>query len=232
MPFFNAQLNNLHRTTVEEFRDKVSAAVREPGYDFAETVDKAHVDALAKYDAVATGVLLDETDWSTVDERAKFVTELEQAAQTLRAHERTKMITQIERELKKSLAEPVALALGRPVPDMWDNVLGARREAVNAARASYLLRAKSASVLTDLNCTPNEDEQGLDALERSGWLALISRIGENTSETVLTMRLQRSFEERFRYDADGVPRVWRPTDDIDGVYVAARDAVRSMLTRP
>ncbi|WFD36186.1 Dynamin-like GTPase that mediates homotypic ER fusion [Malassezia cuniculi] len=222
-PFFLAQLNNLHKSLVQEFRQTILDGVREPGYDFGNVVDKAHAATLAKYDAAAAAVLLEDTDWSIVDERAQFIAELEQAGQALRADECAKMIAQIERELKKGLEEPVALALGRPTPDMWDNVLAARREAVNAARTSFLLHAKN------LNCTPDEDEQGLAALERRGWLAIITRIKGHTSEAVLSVRLQRFFEERFRYDTEGVPRVWRPSDDIDGVYVAARDAALALV---
>ena len=39
-------------------------------------------------------------------------------------------------------------------------------------------------------------------------------------------KLRTHFEERFRYDAQGVPRVWKPDDDIDGAFKVARDQVR------
>lgn len=222
-PYFVAQLKNLHKSLVREFRARVQESVREPGYDFGALVAHAHTDTLAKYEAAAAAVLLADTDWSTDDERSQFVAEIEAAAHALRAEESAKMIAQIEKELKKTIAEPVALALARPVPAMWDNVLEARSEAVHAARSAYVLRGKS------LNCTPDEDERALAALERRGWIALFARIREQTADEVLSMRLQRFFEEQFRYDAEGVPRVWRPTDDIDGVFVTARDNALALI---
>jgi protein SEY1 len=38
-----------------------------------------------------------------------------------------------------------------------------------------------------------------------------------------------SFEDRFRYDEHGVPRIWRPSDDIDGYYSRARDATLQLI---
>jgi hypothetical protein len=37
------------------------------------------------------------------------------------------------------------------------------------------------------------------------------------------------FEERFRYDEHGVPRVWRPDDDIDGAFKHAKDGALALL---
>lgn len=36
------------------------------------------------------------------------------------------------------------------------------------------------------------------------------------------------FEEKFRYDEHGLPRVWKPTDDIDSYFRRARDDVSTM----
>lgn len=38
-----------------------------------------------------------------------------------------------------------------------------------------------------------------------------------------------SFEDRFRYDEHGVPRVWKPTDDIEGSYTTAREATLKLI---
>ena len=38
-----------------------------------------------------------------------------------------------------------------------------------------------------------------------------------------------SFEDKFRYDESGVPRIWRPTDDIEGVYTKARESTMTLF---
>jgi len=43
------------------------------------------------------------------------------------------------------------------------------------------------------------------------------------------MKLRENFEDRFRYDEHGVPRIWRPSDDIDGLFAKARDHTLTLI---
>lgn len=42
-------------------------------------------------------------------------------------------------------------------------------------------------------------------------------------------RLRAYFEERFRYDEQGIPRVWKPEDDIDGAFKKAKDQTLELI---
>ena len=42
-------------------------------------------------------------------------------------------------------------------------------------------------------------------------------------ESAILGKLRNHFEERFRYDEQGVPRVWKPDDGIDGAFEKAKD---------
>ena len=44
-------------------------------------------------------------------------------------------------------------------------------------------------------------------------------------------KLRNYFEERFRYDEQGVPRVWKPDDDIDGAFKRAKDQTLQLIPR-
>lgn len=44
-------------------------------------------------------------------------------------------------------------------------------------------------------------------------------------------KLRDQFEDSFRYDASGTPRVWTPNDDIDGEFRRAKEEVSVMITR-
>jgi hypothetical protein len=54
-------------------------------------------------------------------------------------------------------------------------------------------------------------------------------VDEQTADTVLMSKLRSVFEERFRYDEEGVPRVWKPMDDIDGLFRIARDETLNLI---
>jgi hypothetical protein len=75
------------------------------------------------------------------------------------------------------------------------------------------------------NCTDEENVASLATLRKRAWLALRAKIDEQTAEPVILGRLRAHFEERFRYDEQGVPRVWKPEDDIDGAFKNAKDEV-------
>jgi hypothetical protein len=43
------------------------------------------------------------------------------------------------------------------------------------------------------------------------------------------MVIDHSFEDRFRYDEQGVPRIWKPTDDIDALFKSAREQTLQLI---
>jgi hypothetical protein len=75
------------------------------------------------------------------------------------------------------------------------------------------------------NCTEEENASSLRTLRRKAWQALRAKVDEQTSDANILNKLRSTFEERFRYDENGVPRVWKPDDDIDTAYRKARDPV-------
>lgn len=146
-----------------------------------------------------------------------------------------------QRNFKKQISDPVDLHLSAAAPDMWDKILAAFRNTLDKAESTYLAKAKSAFrsprhvypidmlILlspTGFNSTEEENTAALSLLRKRTWLALRSKIDEQTTDAAILSKLRANFEERFRYDEQGVPRVWRPDDDIDGAFKKAKDQVR------
>lgn len=80
------------------------------------------------------------------------------------------------------------------------------------------------------NCTDEENVISLALLRRRAWLTLRAKIDEQSADPVILGKLRGHFEERFRYDEQGVPRVWKPEDDIDSAFKKAKDQVSCVLT--
>ena len=125
---------------------------------------------------------------------------------------------------------------------MWDRVLTGFNDLINKAEATYTSKAAGGSYgiidcvgakliacLLAFNCTEEETSTALGTLRKRGWLALINKVKEHTADAALLAKLRASFEDSFRYDAHGVPRVWKPEDDIDGVFKKARDATLDLI---
>jgi len=84
-------------------------------------------------------------------------------------------------------------------------------------------------VSVGFNCTDEENADSLNILQRRGWSALRSKVEEQTSDPNILSKLRSTFEERFRYDEHGIPRVWKPEDDIDAAFRKARDQTLELV---
>jgi hypothetical protein len=117
----------------------------------------------------------------------------------------------------------VELRLSKASKTMWDQILRIFRDILDKAETSYLSKAKS------FNCTEEENKISLAALRKRAWQVLRAKIDEQTAEPVILGKLRNHFEERFRYDEQGVPRVWKPDDDIDGAFKKAKDQTLELI---
>lgn len=222
-PFVQTQLKNMHVHLLTQFKHAMRDGVLQPSYNFGALAREAQAQALADFDAETTSLLLSDTDWRMDEQRAQLVDEIQATARTLRKEESHKVSYAIEKEMRRQMAEPLELALASPSDTMWDDVLKAFARVSDEAVRTFQARSES------LNNTPDEEAETLRALQHAAWRLWLAKVQEQTSDAVLSMRLRGTFEDRFRYDAAGVPRVWKPTDDMDSAYVQARDATLALI---
>jgi len=83
---------------------------------------------------------------------------------------------------------------------------------------------------TGFDCTDEENDEAITTLRQRAWAVLRAKIDEQTADTGILTKLRTYFEERFRYDEQGVPRVWKPEDDIDGAFKKAKDATLELIS--
>ncbi|KAL0956809.1 hypothetical protein HGRIS_002922 [Hohenbuehelia grisea] len=222
-PLFLGQLKNLHKSCLVAFKQEMLDGMRGNDYSFADVVLKAQAQCEKRFQEGATEALVEETDWVWADELELLRDETRSVADQCRKDETKKMVNLIERNFKKQVSEPVELALNKAAPGMWDSVLLAFKDTLDKAETTYLMKAKS------FNCTDEENETSLATLRKRAWLALRAKIDEQTADAVILSKLRGYFEERFRYDDQGVPRVWKPDDDIDSVYKKAKDQTLELI---
>ncbi|KAF2031608.1 root hair defective 3 GTP-binding protein [Setomelanomma holmii] len=241
------QLNAAHKSGVESFSDAVSAAVKMgqkkgASYDFAQIVDSEKKKALAKFEQDAKSIVIAGAPWSSSEHELKvYRKELDEVSSRLRKDEMRRLATRIERWVRSRLDESVGLEFnklgsgrgGSGAPehgerppsekDLWDRVWAIFTETVSLAEKRFTDRAQS------FDASPEEVEVGLWRLRRKSWGVLRAKIDEEVMEGNILLKLRENFEEKFRYDEAGVPRIWRPTDDIEGVYTKARESTITVI---
>merc|ERR1711939_545072 len=112
----------------------------------------------------------------------------------------------------------------RPVEQgIWDRIWVLFKKIVDEAETRFADRARS------FDASPEEVEVGIWRLRRKSWGVLRAKIDEEMMEGNLLLKLRENFEDKFRYDEEGVPRIWRPTDDIEGIYTKARESTLQLI---
>ncbi|KAI0085096.1 protein SEY1 [Irpex rosettiformis] len=222
-PLFLGQIKNLHKASLSSFKQEMLEGLRGEGYNFADIVNAAREKWEKAFVDGAKEALVEEADWSYEEEFGLLNSEMKSVADQCRKDETKKMVNAIERNFKRQIAEPVELSLNKPSLKMWDGILKSFRELVDKAESSYSTKAQS------FNCTDEENATALTALRKRAWLALRAKIDEQTADQSFLAKLRTHFEERFRYDESGVPRVWTPQDDIDGAFKKAKDETLELI---
>ena len=243
---FLGQLSAAHKIGINSFSEAVTAAVKAgqkkgASYDFAEIVDRVKKTALSRYEKEAKGVLVEGAPWSNYkQEMALYQQELDEVTGRLRKEEMRRLATRVERWVRSRLADSIGLefnglgsgrgGLGAPAEgsmpserEIWDRIWKIFVKTVEEAERRFSDRAKS------FDASAEEVEVGRWRLRRKSWGVLRAKIDEEMMEGNLLLKLRENFEDKFRYDDAGVPRIWRPTDDIEGVYSKARESTLTLI---
>jgi len=243
---FQGQLSAAHKSGVRDFSEAVSGAVKAgqkkgASYDFAEIVDREKKNAVSRYDKEARGVLVEGAPWSNYkQEMALYQKDLNEVSGRMRREEMRRLATRVERWVRSRLGESVGLEFnalgsgrgGSGAPEsgekpeekgIWDRIWALFTKTVQEADRRFTERAKS------FDASPAEVDVGLWRLRRKSWGVLRAKIEEEMMEGNLLLKLRENFEDKFRYDDAGVPRIWRPTDDIEGIYTKARESTLTLI---
>lgn len=222
------QFQALSKRAVAEFTDEVTNVLKKANashansaYDFARIVEEAKQHAVERFkeDADACFIPGETTSWSSsADELSELQKDIDTIAARLRGEEMKRLVTRLEKSIKTRLTEPIELEFKRMDETLWDRIWKQWTHTVDEAVHQFEAKSKS------FNATDSEREIGIYRLKKRGWAVLRAKIDEEVLEGNLLLKLRENFEDKFRYDEHGVPRVWKPTDDIEGAYTRAREA--------
>ncbi|KAL2018762.1 hypothetical protein VTK56DRAFT_390 [Thermocarpiscus australiensis] len=244
---YQSQLTAAHKAGVAAFSEAVTSAVKAGqkaggAYEFAEIVDKQKKKTLDAFRKEAQSLLIPGVAWTNFKPQYRlFEKELDEVSARLRKEEMRRLAVRVERWVKSRLGDAIGLEFnklgsgrgGSGAPetgekpltekDLWDRVWKAFIGIVGEAETRFADRAKSFEASAD------EVEVGVWRLRRKSWVALRERIQEEVMESNILMKLRENFEDKFRYDEEGVPRIWRPSDDIEGIYTRARESTLGLI---
>ena len=246
------QLTSCHKSGVASFTESVSNKVKAGqkaggSYDFADIVSQEKERVLEIFRDEAKGLAIEGLSWTNFKPQYLiFERELDEVSGKLRKEELRRLATRVERWVKSRLGDSIGLEFSKlgsgrsgssvipeeastPIEkptaekDLWDRIWSVFTDIVSEAETRFTDRARSFEASVD------EVEVGLWRLRRKSWVALREKIDDEVMEGNILLKLRENFEDKFRYDDAGVPRIWRPTDDIEGVYTKARESTLALV---
>ena len=244
---FQGQLSAAHKSGLHEFREAVSSAVKNgqkkgANYDFHQIVQSEKQKAITQFEKDARNTVIEGAPWSSYQqELTLFRKDLDKVSSQLRKDEMRRLATRIERWVRTRLGESVGVEFnklgsgrgGSGAPesgekpasekDLWDRIWNVFTDTVEHAEKRFTERARS------FDASPEEVDVGLWRLRRKSWGVLRAKLDEEMMAGNLLLKLRENFEDKFRYDDEGVPRIWRPTDDIEGIYTRARESTLELI---
>lgn len=241
------QVTAAHKSGVASFSNAVASAVKAgqkkgASYEFADIVEREKAVALKHFETEAKSLAIDGVAWSNFKTQYNlYEKDLDEVSGTLRKEEMRRLATRVERWVRSRLGESVGLEFnklgsgrgGSGAPeegekpatekDIWDRIWNLFAATVKEAEKRFEERAKSFSA------SQEEIDVGLWRLRRKSWGVLKAKIDEEVMEGNILLKLRENFEDKFRYDEAGIPRIWRPTDDIEGLYAKAKDSTLTLI---
>ena len=241
------QLTASHKAGVASFSEAVASQVKAGqkaggAYEFAEIVVTEKKKTLEGFKVEAQSLAIQGVPWTNFKSQyLLFEKDLDEVSAKLRKDEMRRLATRVERWVKSRLGDTVSVEFnklgsgrgGSGAPeegempatekDLWDRIWAVFTGIVDEAEVRFAERAKS------FDASDDEVEVGTWRLRRKSWTGLREKIEEEVMEGNILLKLRENFEDKFRYDEAGVPRIWQPTDDIEGIYTKARESTLTLI---
>ncbi|KAI0220473.1 Dynamin-like GTPase that mediates homotypic ER fusion [Massospora cicadina] len=221
--FFNAQLVSILRQVFDTFARSVEAGLKEPSYDFMSLTGGLAAEAKRTFVSLSEDLRLEGAAWTFAKALDQLTRDLAEFTAAKCQTELTKRETALARQVAETFEETIPPLLEAARVNMWEEVTREFLECATAASAELAGRAQS------FGLGGSEVARRSADMRVEAWKALLRRLKDELADALLLSKLRRRLEEQFRYDAEGLPRVWRPADDIDRHFKLAKAEATELI---
>ncbi|SCU80792.1 LADA_0B09560g1_1 [Lachancea dasiensis] len=161
------------------------------------------------------------------DEESSFFTSLEQAC-TLQSQKYLKQtVIRSGKNITTGLKEGVVYLLMHPEKDLWDRVM----ERFEFVISQSLSRFDVGDGLFDFQTglSDENNKKVYQQIRSKAWRSLHEIVHENLSDDNIVSTLRERFENKFRFDENDSPRLWKNEEEINTAYRVAKEHAFEVL---
>ncbi|ORX74309.1 root hair defective 3 GTP-binding protein [Linderina pennispora] len=226
---FVNQVKNALALATEKFANEShkrleEAAAAETEYSFGEVVGKVRRHVTESFRMIVNELVIPGGSWTFGSELKQLETTLDATTAKLRLAEMDRALAKLRRTAKDTLGELIEDVLNNPDAQMWSKIIEGFETTNRDAEDALQVR------ITNAEITSEEAQVGfLRKLHTGLWEDLVDVLKEEVADQMVLLKLRNALEDKFRYDEAGLPRVWKPSDDIDSQFAVARESAQSLL---
>ncbi|OMJ19134.1 Protein SEY1 [Smittium culicis] len=188
---------------------------------------------------IIDSTLIQDCNWKFDEDLANLESKLDTIACRLRKSQLENTISQTINTYYEHFSGQISDIISEASPNMWEQVLEAyvKGSKVIEKRLSDYVSLLGAHGLCS---SPQKDFDYNHYLSLELKFAkmksrqlffdnLVKICKEEFNDNLMILKLRSKFEEKFRYDSNGVPRIWSVNDDIDGQFTIAKAEALKLL---
>ncbi|KTW30242.1 hypothetical protein T552_00719 [Pneumocystis carinii B80] len=220
------QIGTLVKLGVSQFKSIMKSELDKPHQDFnfENLLNDCRYKVEKEFETKASKYCISESGWTFTQELELLKKEITEVASTLQKDQKFKLINNLEKEFKEQLDEPVSLILKKPSDDIWDQVILKYLNTTNDFEK--ILSQK----LSGFGISQQENEKSRSDFKQKTLSFLKDKIKQEITEDSVFLILREIFEDKFRFDKDGVPRIWKSSDNINGIYKTLLDDTLKLIS--
>ncbi|OUM62919.1 hypothetical protein PIROE2DRAFT_20736 [Piromyces sp. E2] len=222
--YYLLQLRNVEKKAYADFKNKISEAVKDDSLFFVDTLEEQKSNSIEYFKQVAEESKLIDTNWGYTDHLNQLTKEINEYGKITKDQQLNKIKKNAEKNTFNVLAASVPQKMNSVRDHLWDQLGDDLEKALNNSIESYK------TLIKGYDCTEKEVEENVQAIRNNGWNAFCNLIAEETTDNIVLVHLREKFEEIFRYDKNGLPRIWNNNDDIDSFFKKAKDESLALIS--
>jgi len=222
--YYLLQLRNVEKKAYADFKNKISEAVKDDSLFFVDTLEEQKSNSIDYFKQVAEDSKLVDTNWVYTDHLNQLTKEINEYGKITKDQQLNKIKKNSEKNTFNVLAASVPQKMNSVRDHLWDQLGEDLEKALNNSIESYK------TLITGYDCTDEEVKENVRDIRKNGWNAFCNLIAEETTDNIVLVHLREKFEQLFRYDKNGLPRIWNGNDDIDSFFKKAKDEALALIS--
>ncbi|KAG5440170.1 hypothetical protein PCANB_001739 [Pneumocystis canis] len=223
---YTTQIGTLVKLCVVQFKNIMESGLEKQSQDFnfKNLLKNSRSIVENEFKTKASNCCISETDWTFNRELEILEKEIDEITFVLQKEEILKLGNKLQRDFREQLDEPISLILKNPCDDIWDQVISKYLKTTD-----NFIKTLSQK-LSGFDISQLENEKNQLEFKNKTLFFLKDKIKQEITEDSVFLILRESFEDKFRFDKNGVPRIWKPADDINGIYKSVLDDTLKIIS--